>query len=151
MASFIGINEDSGIFLVERSHLFKTLGEEDGLKLLSSGEVVHYWPGDLILREGEPGQTFYLLKHGHVEVSTIRDGERISLAKLSKGAFFGEVSLLTKKARTADVIALDEVEAIQFENSVIEQMMKDYPKVRELLQAVVIGRARKTIEKLSRE
>jgi hypothetical protein len=34
---------------------------------------------------------------------------------------------------------------------VIEQMMKDYPKVRELLQAVVIGRARKTIEKLSRE
>jgi CRP-like cAMP-binding protein len=159
-------NEDSGLIFIERSHLFKTLGEDDSKKLLASGRRVRFAPGDVIMREGEEGQTFYLLKSGRVEVTTTtrvpnsseEDGEpeatedgverKVVLATLSPGAFFGEVAVLTGKTRTADVTALDDVETIQFEREVIEALFEEYPRVRELLQAVVIGRARDTITKL---
>ncbi len=148
MASWRGNTEDSGLLLIERSHLFKSISDDDGKRLLEAGERVRFSPGETIMREGEEGSTFYLLKEGRVEVSTLREGERVVLSTLSPSAIFGEVSLLTKSKRTADVIAMDEVEAMEFPNEVLEDILRKNPKVRELLQSVVIARARKTIEKL---
>jgi putative ABC transport system ATP-binding protein len=72
----------------------------------------HYTPGEAIVRQGEPGDRFYLIRRGRVSVE--RDdpmmGTRL-LATLGRGDFFGEVALMTGEPRNATVRAQEEVEA----------------------------------------
>jgi len=56
-----------------------------------------------IFKEGDPGTAFYLIVHGDVKVVAEKEEGKI-LARLSGGAYFGEIALVTDKARTATVL-----------------------------------------------
>jgi CRP-like cAMP-binding protein len=58
------------------------------------------------------------------------------------------VSVLSGGARTATVRALTDVDAVGFERHRIRRILEDYPKVRQVLETLVEGRARDTIEKI---
>lgn len=137
--------------LIKNSHLFKSLDEEGRLRALRESSLKTFAPGTEILKEGEPGEEFYLIASGTVRVETTRSDQehRVELAILGRGAFFGEVSVLTGRPRTATVIAVDEVLVVVFSQAMVERLLDAYPRVRKLLDAVVLGRARDTIEKIS--
>jgi CRP-like cAMP-binding protein len=107
--------------------------------------------GSVIIREGEPGDSFFLIDQGVVEVSTqgAAVGE-VPLTTLQRGAFFGEVSVLNGSARTATVTALTNVAAVAFDRPVVEELLAQNPRARRLLETIVAGRARDAAEKLSR-
>ena len=67
----------------------------------------NYNERDTIIREGDPGDKFYLIRHGTVEVIAGADAEVV--ATLGEGDFFGEAALLTGEPRNASVVAKDEV------------------------------------------
>lgn len=142
--------EGSVDLLIDNSHLFKSLDEAGRDRVLNSGELVAFEAGTVILFEGEPGDCFYLLKRGSVWVSTRRGGKDVRLATLARGAVFGEVAVLSGQPRTATVTAAEPVEAVRFSKESVDEILVAYPKVRRLLEAVVLGRARDTIEKLTR-
>lgn len=137
--------------LIKNSHLFKSLDDEGRLRALRESSLHTFPPGTLILREGEPGDEFYLIASGNVRVDTTRtdDEHPVELAILGRGAFFGEVSVLTGRPRTATVTAVDEVLVVVFSKDLVERLLEAYPRVRKLLDAVVLGRARDTIEKIT--
>jgi putative ABC transport system ATP-binding protein len=62
--------------------------------------------GDVVMRQGEAGEEFYLISDGTVEV--MREGEDV--ARLGAGEFFGEASLITGEPRNATVVANDNLE-----------------------------------------
>jgi len=62
--------------------------------------------GDVVFRQGEAGEEFYLISDGTVEV--MREGEDV--ARLGAGEFFGEASLITGEPRNATVVANDNLE-----------------------------------------
>ena len=68
-----------------------------GLKLLTFDR------GKVILREGEPGNSLYMLTSGKVKAFVKKDGKQVPIAELEEGAFFGEMSILTGKPRTATI------------------------------------------------
>jgi NADH:ubiquinone reductase (H+-translocating) len=73
----------------------------------------HYEPGEYVFRQWEPGNHFYLIAEGEVEV--IREhssGERTVLARLGKGEYFGETALLTRGRRNASVRCATPVDVI---------------------------------------
>jgi EAL domain-containing protein (putative c-di-GMP-specific phosphodiesterase class I) len=65
-----------------------------------------YSPGATILEEGAPGDCAYIIDKGLVEISVVRDGEKIVLAILSDGDIFGEMALVSGDVRSASVRAL---------------------------------------------
>lgn len=135
--------------LIENSHLFKSLDEEGRKKALAGGTLRSYPTGHVILQEGETGEEFYLVKSGTVRVSTSQAGSDVGLANLQRGGFFGEVAVLSGQPRTATVTALEPVELVVFDKALIDRLLAEYPKVRTLLEAIILGRARNTIERLS--
>jgi CRP-like cAMP-binding protein len=135
--------------LIQNSHLFKSLDDEGRKKALSGGALRSYPTGQVILQEGETGDEFYLVKSGTVRVTTLQTGSEVVLANLQRGGFFGEVAVLSGQPRTASVTALEPVELVVFDKALIDRLLSEYPKVRTLLEAIILGRARNTIERLS--
>ena len=125
---------------VESSHLFKSLSQDGRRFLISKGRLFKFDGRKVICNEGEKGDRFYLIKSGNVQVTTIRDSDRkkIELATLGRGAVFGE---------TATITALNTVETIAFMEKDIQTILKTFPKVKLLLNALLKSRAQKTIEK----
>lgn len=142
--------EDSGLEVITGSHLFKSLDAEGRARLMKGAASVHFDANQVVVREGDPGEALYLIRQGVVDVHTLRDGERIHLATLGPGACFGEVALLSGRPRTATVVAREDCTLLCFYRNQIEEILVAYPKVRKLLESVVLGRARATIEKITR-
>jgi CRP-like cAMP-binding protein len=143
-------NEISKIILMEDSLLFKTLDESGRNEILENGEFRTFRAGQVIFREGELGDSFYLIKQGAVKVTTAMGGAPVELATLQRGSVFGEVAVLSGKPRTATAEAVTDLQTLCFRKELVERIMGQNPRFRELLEAVVLGRARDTIEKVVR-
>jgi serine/threonine-protein kinase len=65
--------------------------------------------GQIIVREGEVGDSAYIISDGQCEVYRIEDGEKRPLRELGPGEVFGETAVLTRKPRTATVAAISDV------------------------------------------
>jgi len=66
--------------------------------------------GAVIVRQGDPGDKFYIIKSGSVDVMVDDGTARHTVATLVKGDFFGETALLTGEPRNATVVAKEELE-----------------------------------------
>ena len=83
--------------------LFAGLDRRELETIVESGREVSFEAGKKILQQGERGLAFLLILDGSVEVN--KDGKR--LAKLGKGQFFGEMTVIDDQPRSADVVAIE--------------------------------------------
>jgi putative ABC transport system ATP-binding protein len=86
--------------------LFKTLTPRQLTDVAEEMTKRHYAAGEIIIREGEPGEEFMLISEGEVEV--IRAEHEV--ARLRPGDFFGEVALISGEPRNATIVAVTEVD-----------------------------------------
>ena len=92
--------------------------------LKKCGTTVTYKNGQAICREGEAGHTMYILLKGSVEIIINSFSDNVqSLGCMPEGSFFGEMSLLESKPRSATIIANSE------EVTVLEIKEDDFPKL----------------------
>ncbi len=90
---------------------FSGLGSKNLLKVIPTLEQRHFDKGSTILKQGDPGDFFYMIREGKAQVVLERDGAPSSvMAELGPGEGFGEMALLTNQPRSATVIALSDVE-----------------------------------------
>jgi hypothetical protein len=75
--------------------------------LASELQSATYEPGDVIIREGEPGDRFYIIAAGRARAA--KEGKQ--LREMGEGESFGEIALLRRIPRTATVTALSHLEA----------------------------------------
>jgi CRP-like cAMP-binding protein/Zn-dependent protease len=88
-------------------------------ELLEHGTWVNLGPGEEIIRQGDPGDAFYGIGSGQVEV--VRDGRRTHV--LGPGAYVGEVALLLDVPRTATVRTLTPVRAYRLERDGFDRLI----------------------------
>ena len=96
--------------------LFSEMDEQEVAGIRAIMEEMKFKPGQVIIREGELGDLFYVIIQGHAEI-IIRDadGAELILQEVGPGNFFGELSMLTNKPRIARVRALDQVTTLVLE------------------------------------
>jgi CRP-like cAMP-binding protein len=90
---------------------FSHLEPDELSELLDHGAWVNYRPGEDIVVQGEPGDAFYALHSGQVEV--IEDGQLVTT--LGPGSYFGEIALLMDSPRTATVRTRTQVRAYRLD------------------------------------
>src|SRR5881394_2205070 len=93
--------------------IFSLLDEKERATLAERVETVHFASGTVLFNRGDPGDSLYVVRSGAVELFFKNDtGERIVLDTVTRGHFFGEISLLDGGARTASAVAIKDVEAV---------------------------------------
>ncbi|MDC0255778.1 cyclic nucleotide-binding domain-containing protein, partial [Bacteriovoracales bacterium] len=103
--------------LLKSVPLFKEIPEEKLKMLAPKIKYKEFGEGDYIFRQGDKGDSFYILKEGKVEILTESDeGQTKSiLATLGAGEFFGEIALFKDITRTASVKAIRKTIALSIE------------------------------------
>jgi len=96
--------------------LFSEMDEQEVADIREIMDVMKFKPGQVIIREGETGDLFYVITEGHVEI-IIRDadGSDMVLHEAGPGDFFGELSMLTSEPRSARVRATEHVTTLTLE------------------------------------
>jgi CRP-like cAMP-binding protein len=99
-----------------------------------------FQPGEVIFAEFEPGNTFYFIQAGRVElVKLIGDIEK-TLDILQPSEMFGEMSLLENIPRSATAIALDVVKVLEFNRKNFEILMQGNPQIALRLLKLLVRR-----------
>ena len=104
-------------------------------------ELLRYSPGDVIVRQGEAADAFYLVRLGFVKVSERHPGGDLVLGYLGRGSFFGEMGLLEGGVRRATCTALDHVDVVRMSVDDFSRMLERVPDVRDGLERVARERA----------
>ena len=131
---------------VPKSPLFEMLPTEEREAVVREMEVETHDEGSVILNEGDPGDSMYLIASGEVKVYTRGAAGPIYLARLGEGDFFGEVSVLTGKPRTATITASQRTELLRLDKSKLDGVLSKHPGIRKVLDEFYKKRAEHTVE-----
>ena len=93
------------------------------------GEFRTFNKGDLIVRQGEMGREMFVLINGRADARLNIDGTSKLLRTMGRGDVIGEMALIRQNQRTADVIAVDDAEAIVVNERFLHRMQKRYPRI----------------------
>ena len=134
-----------------QSPLFKNLDEAERAQILIIGDVRSCSAGQVLFREGEPGDGLYLVVTGSVRISKQSSNGEEALAVLESPAFFGEMALIDNSARAADAIVNEDSALffipLQGLRSLIEAQPRIALKILYALCEVLAQRLRETNER----
>lgn len=140
--------EGQGFKLLKRIDFLSEFSDQDIKYLASRLKVVTFTVGEPIIKQGEPGRSFYIVREGRVEIQA-RNAEGVTFftKQLGPGEFFGEISLLTGEPRTATVVALEESELLRLDKDAFRKIMEENPKADELISLVLARRQEYSAQK----
>jgi len=128
---------------VEASPLFHTLDQEARSDLLRVAEMLVYRPGEVVVRQGDPGDELFLVRDGSAAVQIETGGISREVAYLDRGAVFGEFAASgNSPVRLATVSARTELSVIRFPGAMVVALAARFPKVGKLLEALQAARQR---------
>ena len=109
--------------------LFKSLTKKDVSSLLNLMHERIYVSGEYIFYQGDPGLGLYLIREGEVIISRESDkNEKIQLAVIQKGDFFGELALVDNEKRSASAIANTDTKLSVIFKPDLDEFIEKYPK-----------------------
>ena len=120
------------------NRLLAVLSAEEQALLCASSRLLRFGPGETIVREGDRGDSMFLLLSGEVEVlKRGADGSDAAVALLPAGEVFGEMTLLLDAPRSATVRAAAETDLLEVERSCFSDLLQRNPQLLERLATQV--------------
>ncbi len=115
------------IAVLAKVPLFKPLDPAQ-LKLLAfTSRSVTFDDGDLLCREGDVGETTFVILSGAADVIIETDQGPMTIARIEVNDFVGELAILTDAPRTATVRAVGSVDALEIEKEVFLRLVREFP------------------------
>jgi uncharacterized membrane protein len=121
-------NSSDDIATLKQVPLFAGLDDTELAGVRAIMEPKHYVPGQVIIREGEPGDYFHVITDGEVQFSTLdAGGNELILGEAGRVGFFGELSMLTGDVRAVRVRARDRVTTLALDRKQFHQFLTTHP------------------------
>ncbi len=126
--------------LLARTELFASLSPEE-LRILARGmKRLPLSAGETIIRQGEEGDSMFVLVEGLLGVYVEKDGDEHRVARITPGGFFGEMSLLTGERRAATIRASSDSVLYELPHEVMGDVMARNPELADLLAGAIESR-----------
>ncbi len=93
------------------------------------GELKTFPRGEAIVRQGELGNEMFVLIGGKAEVRVNLNGRARVVRQFKRGDMFGEMGLIRRQKRTADIIATEDVEVLVVNERFLNRMQRRYPRI----------------------
>jgi hypothetical protein len=138
-------------FWVQASRLYNrylatalpTLTEAELVELTPALEERQFESGEVIIREGDIADRFYIIASGAAEVVRESKSGRVIVGELSKGQYFGEIGLLESGRRTATVRALGKVRVLAMPAQAFAKMVDRSSQTKDAILATIKSRSPK--------
>lgn len=124
--------------------LFKHLKDPQLKEIAARCKSAHFKKGDVVFHKTDLSTDLYIVNAGSLKAVLADDeGDEIVLAHFGKGAFFGELSLLDGKGRSATIVADGDVELSVLNKDVFLDLLYKDPKISVELMSTLVDRLRK--------
>jgi Arc/MetJ-type ribon-helix-helix transcriptional regulator len=127
--------------------LFQGFSNEELVAVIRGLRLLTFAPGMIVVSEGQPGDSLFVLATGMARAFVKTPGGRnIQVRELMEGDFFGEISILTGKPRTATITAASRCELLELDRATLDAIAATHPHVNEVLKEFHDQRAGNTLE-----
>jgi CRP/FNR family transcriptional regulator, cyclic AMP receptor protein len=135
--------------LLANTEVFADLEERELAEVAHVAVPRHWDRGEVIFREGDQGDTCYLLRTGAVVLTREhQDGRMVALAELRAGALFGELAMFRGETRSATAEAIEPTTAVALLASDMQRLIRRSPDIALKFLAALAERVSKTNERL---
>jgi CRP/FNR family transcriptional regulator, cyclic AMP receptor protein len=135
--------------LLARTEVFGDLEERELVEVAQVAVPRHWARGEVIFREGDQGDTCYLLRTGAVVLTREhQDGRMVALAELRAGALFGELAMFRGETRSATAEAIEPTTAVALLASDMQRIIRRSPDLALKFLGTLAERVSKTNERL---
>ncbi len=135
--------------LITKIDFFAGLDEKILKKISDACIARQFTRNETIVRQGEMGLGLYVIARGHVKVDREEKGVRTQVAELGPEQFFGEMSLLDNKPRSATVTGIEDSECLLLTRDSFVKLMNKYPEIPIRMARVLAELLRVANEKLA--
>lgn len=108
--------------------LFRGMSAADTEKFIEAATVLKCKAGDHIVRHGDVGNEMFLILSGAAEVRREIEGRDYTIATLGEGEIFGEMAFLSSRPRTADIVAITNLDVLVLSQHFLKKLMKHMPE-----------------------
>jgi CRP-like cAMP-binding protein len=142
------ISIDEIVARLQEVELLKPLARTEIEALAAATRLHYYSKGETILRQGDIGDSMFVIHDGSVSVRVPGDTPNVrrEVAQLGPGNVFGEMALLTGEARVADVVAITDVTALEIAKDALQPILADNPDLATAITATIMRRRAETRE-----
>jgi small-conductance mechanosensitive channel len=123
-----------------RVDVFRALDAERIDRLSRRMKMLIFGPDETILRQGDPGDSLYVVRSGTVAVRTGSGAAAREVAALAAGQFFGEMSLMTGASRSATVVAKSDVECYVVDKEAFQEIVQEKPELAGTISEILARR-----------
>lgn len=148
-----GTRRDAPVDLrdADQETLFSAFTAKEIKEIFARVQTKEYTGGEIVIREGDSGDSIYVIKEGKARVVSFFTGRHIELAVLKSGDVFGEASFLTGRTRTASVMAVERMLAYEITRQDLEDIIERRAEIMEYLNEIYHVRVADTINKVKGE
>lgn len=126
---------------LRRIDLFGALDDQRAAGLATRGRIRIHPRGVPVVRQGEPGESLFVVREGVLSVSMLaEDGTSRTVAQLTPGSFFGEMSLLTGAPRSATIVPLVDAVLLEIGKELLEPLLCECPDIAQRMSECLAER-----------
>ena len=135
-----------------RFPVFESLSEDELRQVADLAVPRSYEAGEVIFREGDRPDTCFIVRTGRVRITRRHSGGRsLTLAELSAGEMFGELSMFDGEGRSATVEALEETTTLALLERDVRRVLREHSEIAVKMLARLASRLRAANENLARQ
>lgn len=108
--------------------------------LANRSRFQRYAKGEVIIRQGDPGDALFIIDHGEIAILHASDAGEVEVARLGSREFFGEMSLMTGDVRNSTALASSATELLVVDQTALGEVLAESPELASTISGIVASR-----------